>query len=664
MLALIAAMRHVLSSQMHRRFNADARGDDHAATAQAPVGRRAGGALPVPSPRRRRSPDVLRDHRRGRTGAGRPWPRATSAGRRRERRRRRRVRPRTPRRRARLRQARHDVHVAGWALALARRARRAPARRCAGRRSRRSRRPRARAADGRVALAPRDLRLPGGRTPHDFLRTDASGERIEVERFETRASGRDRRDRRSGAVSPADRLIVELDDRLPVGRDARKLERYDHFLAGWSLHTPRYGRRAEALPVVVFVCRDRARARECARRADSVLRACRAYAGEYPLHWQYPGRERILFVAERDAHEGLLRAYGVPRMPPDVRVMAAHGDPRARRDDRRVASDSHGRAYGRRAGHAVTGAGRRIRDRVPHRVSHAAAHSPLARRSRSRRPRRSANARDDLVDLVVQQAAGDQVGGRRRASRRRARAAADAAGWRAPRSALPAHASSPSQGSASVRRSKRRAVELRSVDGRVLAGRLTLSRSLSSASTGSKPEPRRCDREHARAGAHVQQRTAGGSLAASSSEQLAGTAGCSRARRCRTPARGRSRSPARLRCRGALGGAPTAGARAERGPMASAARTRRRGDQHRPVELPPALAASHRGSRWWRPRPSASPTSASQVGQPGQLAGRAVDGVLDAPPSSAHLFDARGRELQQLGQHQLGVRAARRERRA
>jgi len=61
-----------------------------------------------------------------------------------------------------------------------------------------------------------------------------------------------------------------------------------------------------------------------------VLTACRAYAGEYPVDWEYPGRERILFVAERDAHEGFLRGYGVSRLPPDVRSSAAHCDPRAR----------------------------------------------------------------------------------------------------------------------------------------------------------------------------------------------------------------------------------------------------------------------------------------------------------------------------------------------
>jgi hypothetical protein len=72
------------------------------------------------------------------------------------------------------------------------------------------------------------------------------------------------------------------------------------------------------------------RARECARRADAALTACRAYAGEYPADWEYPGREGVMFVAERDVYEGRLGGYGVPRLPPEVRVSVAHGDPRAR----------------------------------------------------------------------------------------------------------------------------------------------------------------------------------------------------------------------------------------------------------------------------------------------------------------------------------------------
>jgi hypothetical protein len=150
---------------------------------------------------------------------------------------------------------------------------------------------------------------------------------VPVERFETvRPDVTIELSERLGA---ANELLVEFDDRLPTGRAAGKLERYDHFLAGWSVHTARYGRRLGAPPAVVFVCRDRARARECTRRADAILSACRAYAGEYPADWEYPGRERILFVAERDVHEGSLYAYGVPRLPPEVRVSIAHGDPRA-----------------------------------------------------------------------------------------------------------------------------------------------------------------------------------------------------------------------------------------------------------------------------------------------------------------------------------------------
>jgi hypothetical protein len=196
--------------------------------------------------------------------------------------------------------------------------------------------------DRRIRLSPADLRLPAGRTPHDFLRTEAGGEAVEVEYFETvrpNAIVELPGERRGGASDVGDTgaarplavdVLVEFDDRLPPGAATSKLERYDHFLTGWIVHTRRYGRRRDAVPLLVFVCRDRSRARECARRADPVLRACRAYAGEYPFDWDYPTRESILFVSERDVHEGLSCAYGVPRLPPDVRASAADGDGRAR----------------------------------------------------------------------------------------------------------------------------------------------------------------------------------------------------------------------------------------------------------------------------------------------------------------------------------------------
>jgi hypothetical protein len=333
MLELIARMRHVLTSQLHRHFNHGRavtttqrrlkRLSDAGLLERFQFHRRDGGGIPMCNVIAAAGLRALADHDSrlasdlGASALGdsnsalRDAPARKAGG------------------EERLRQARHDVHVAGWALALAaalgpeRSMLRGPELSVLSPPMRSS-------AQGRVGLALSDLRLPGGRTPHDFLRTDAGGAGVlEVQRFETVRPDAivELRDV-TGSAQLTD-VIVEFDDRLAVGRAARKLERYDHFLAGWSLHTPRYGTRAEAVPVVVFVCRDRARARECARRADSVLRACRAYAGEYPLDWEYPGRERVLFVSERDAHEGLLFAYGVPRVPPQVRVSAAQGDPRA-----------------------------------------------------------------------------------------------------------------------------------------------------------------------------------------------------------------------------------------------------------------------------------------------------------------------------------------------
>ena len=136
----------------------------------------------------------------------------------------------------------------------------------------------------------------------------------------------------TGVTAPAEWSICSSSSTIvcPLGArggQARALRPLPGGLVG--AHPQVRSRVDRPVPVVVFVCRDRARARECARRADTVLSACRAYAGEYPADWEYPGRERILFVAERDVYEGSLRAYGVPRLPPEVRTSVAHGDPRA-----------------------------------------------------------------------------------------------------------------------------------------------------------------------------------------------------------------------------------------------------------------------------------------------------------------------------------------------
>ncbi|MGH2902336.1 MAG: replication-relaxation family protein [Solirubrobacteraceae bacterium] len=339
-LALVACLRHVLSSQIHRRFNPGRaatttqrrlkRLSDGGLVRRFQFHRRDGGGVPMCYAITTSGLALLHAHDRltavqdadVEALSGPPSPAAPVQG------------DRV------LRDARHDVHVAGWALALEHAVAGAPLALRGASESVLSP-PLRSTPDGRRALGPADMTLPGGRSPHEFLRTDSTGARVPVGRFETvrpdltiELSGRPGEPIATEAPRPAVvgalDLLVELDDRLPTGRGAGKVERYDHLLAGWSVHTTRYGRRLDGPPAVVFVCRDRARARECARGADAVLTACRAYAGEYPADWEYPGRTGILFVAERDAHEGLLRGYGVPRLPPEVRVSVADGDPRAR----------------------------------------------------------------------------------------------------------------------------------------------------------------------------------------------------------------------------------------------------------------------------------------------------------------------------------------------
>jgi hypothetical protein len=322
-LALIASMRHLLSSQIHRRFNNGRaatttqrrlkRLSDAGLVARFQFHRRDGGGVPMCYGITPMGLDLSRDHgglttfeisNRGHASHDDSSKRDSK-------------RPTGERL---LRQACHDVRVAGWALA-AQRALGADLVKLSGPHESVISPPSHFKSGERLMLAPADLSLPGGRAPHDFLRTVESGVRVEVERFQSIRPDVTVR-ARNGCE-----LLVELDDRLPEKAGAAKLERYDHFLTGWSAHLERYARSNAELPLVVFVCRDRSRARECARQADKVLTACRAYAGEYPCDWQYPGRTQIVFASERDAHEGLLCVWGVPYLPPDVRVAAAGDDP-------------------------------------------------------------------------------------------------------------------------------------------------------------------------------------------------------------------------------------------------------------------------------------------------------------------------------------------------
>lgn len=323
-LALIATLRHALTSQVHRRFNRTRaetttqrrlkRLADAGLLERFQLHRRDGGGVPMCHAIARAGLELL--HERGLAEAigqadipasGAPVAAALDGERR-------------------LRQARRDVHVTGWVLALERAFGGSPLRLRGPIESVLSPPPGTSGDGPRVPLGPGELRLDGGRTAHEFLSTGRDGRRSEVERFETV------RPHATVELPPRDAVdvLVEFDDRLPEGSAAAKLERYDHLLSGWATCTTRYGRRAIARPVVVFVCRSRARARECARRADRVLTASRAYAGEYPTDWEYPGRDGIVFAAERDIHEGSLLAYRVALLPPAVRGAAACSEPEVR----------------------------------------------------------------------------------------------------------------------------------------------------------------------------------------------------------------------------------------------------------------------------------------------------------------------------------------------
>jgi hypothetical protein len=323
-LATIASLRHMLSSQIHRRFNPSRaatttqrrlkRLSDAGLVARFQFHRRDGGGMPMCYSITPAGRELCAA--RGRSSAAEtpaegappqavgkvPSHASTSDERL-------------------LRQARHDVRVAGWAIALER-ALGAGQLALEGPEISAISPPTRSTTQGRRALALSELVLPGGRIPHDFLFTAHDGSRIEVGLFQSV--------RPDIAIVDRDghELLVELDDRLPEGTAAAKLERYDHFLAGWATQLKRYA-GSSRLPLVVFVCRDRPRARECARRADSLLTAARAYSGEYPSAWEYPGRERIVFAAESDIHEGLLCASGLASIPPRVRAAEA-GDSRGR----------------------------------------------------------------------------------------------------------------------------------------------------------------------------------------------------------------------------------------------------------------------------------------------------------------------------------------------
>jgi hypothetical protein len=109
-------------------------------------------------------------------------------------------------------------------------------------------------------------------------------------------------------------LMVELDRTERPTKNLDKFRRYDALISGWWRALERYRKMGEP-PAVIFVCTDAPHAHAFMRAADREVRGRVARPGTAEQSWPCPGRERMLFVAERDVHEGALRAWKLPVTP-------------------------------------------------------------------------------------------------------------------------------------------------------------------------------------------------------------------------------------------------------------------------------------------------------------------------------------------------------------
>ena len=188
----------------------------------------------------------------------------------------------------------------------------------------------------------------------------------------------------------------------------------------------------------------------------------------------------------------------------------------------------------------------------------------------------------------------------------------------------------------SLRRSCRRHLDRHAVDARVVDRRLDARRVVVERHHRIPAEPGRRDREHARPAAEVEKPAARRPARASAR----GTAAWSRGRRSRTPAPGRSRSRPPPQPP-----PPTAGGRE---PASST--SGRWNDRHRSSQ---SSATSD-----VRTSTSAPPPAAVRSGSAGSSPGAPYTAYSTTARADRHLLDPAGRQLEQLGEHDLGLLAS------
>jgi hypothetical protein len=109
-------------------------------------------------------------------------------------------------------------------------------------------------------------------------------------------------------------LMIELDRTEKPTKNFDKFERYDALITAWWRKVPRYRKVGEP-PGVIFVCTDEDHVSSFVQAADRCVAGRLAQPGVVEASWPYPGRERILFVAERDIHDGIGRAWKLSAGP-------------------------------------------------------------------------------------------------------------------------------------------------------------------------------------------------------------------------------------------------------------------------------------------------------------------------------------------------------------
>lgn len=109
-------------------------------------------------------------------------------------------------------------------------------------------------------------------------------------------------------------LLIELDRTARPTKNVDKLRRYDALLTAWWRGAERY-RGAEEPPAVVFVCADEQHVMNLMRAADDEVTGRHSKFDGHPEGWPSPGRQRMLFAAERAVHQEHLRAWMLPPHP-------------------------------------------------------------------------------------------------------------------------------------------------------------------------------------------------------------------------------------------------------------------------------------------------------------------------------------------------------------